>query len=114
MLSRRRLLICLLTLGPVLLAGCQALRGPEPYGPTFVAPPGQVIRGGTVRAVPPLAGQYPASGQPPYQPPAYVPGSAPAYAPGSPPAYVPGSPPAYVPGSPPAYVPGSAPPSVPG
>ncbi len=113
MLSRRRSLICLLTLGPVLLGGCQALRGPEPVGQTFVSPPGPVVSGGAVRAVPPAQPQYT---QPQYQQPAYVPGSPPQYTPGVPPyspgaqvggqsQYAPGGQSQYTPAPPAPYLP---------
>src|SRR5262245_34127219 len=72
MLSRCLSLICASAAGLLLLAGCQSLRGPEPVGQTFVAPPGPIVRSGTIRAVPPIP-QYgqPMYGQPQYGQPQY-------------------------------------------
>jgi uncharacterized repeat protein (TIGR01451 family) len=105
MFSRRRSLIrTACVLGPMLLAGCQALRGPEPAGPTFVAPPGPVVSGGTVRAVPPTYPQY-QYGQTPLAPysqsPAVTYGQPPAVPYGQPQAVPYGQSP-YVPSPPPS------------
>jgi len=84
MLAKRWLLTFGLTiLGAMLLVGCAALRGPEPPGPTFVAPPGPIVSGGAVRTVPPSRPQFS-----PYAPvPSLAPSqpSLPAYGPSPPP-----------------------------
>src|SRR5437764_3003621 len=68
----RRLSLIGACIAGLLLAGCQAMRGPEPFGPTFVSPPGPIARAGTVRTVPPTQPQYPAYGQPQYEQPSYA------------------------------------------
>jgi uncharacterized repeat protein (TIGR01451 family) len=70
----------------MMLGGCRALRGPEPFGQTFVAPPGPIAPGGVVRTVPPIQPRHcppygpvqPQYVQPEYAQPQYPPlGSAP-------------------------------------
>lgn len=82
MLARRSLLACLVALAPLQLVGCGALRGPEPYGPTFVTPPGPLVGNRAVRTVP-TQPQYGPSGTLQGAP-TYVPGPAPPYTPGAP------------------------------